>query len=123
MIRQSRPTLQLDITLPVVLDGSGNGQVQLSPDGSHEHWYPTVVSVKVAPPITNEAACKIYAGPTPTDAYFVDGTLSGSTGDSTDHISGHEIAKTREPYIYAVWTGGDPGQQATARVIGTKVIM
>jgi len=114
--------LNLDISLPVVLDGSGNGTAKLSPDGSHEHWFPTSVAVKTTTPIVSEASCKIYAGPTATDSYFVDATLSGSTGDSTDRITGHEIARTRDPYIWAVWAGGDAGATATARVIGTKVI-
>jgi hypothetical protein len=116
------PRLVLNETLQVTLDGSGNGQVQFSPSGSSEHWFPTIVSVKVAGTVVSEAACRIYAGATPTDGNFVDGTLSGSTGDSSDRITGYEIARTREPYIFAVWAGGDAGKVATANVIGQKEI-
>jgi hypothetical protein len=116
------PRLVLNQTDQTTLDGSGNGVVQLSPDGSQEHWFPTIVSVKVSQPVTNEAQCKIYVGPSATDLSFVDGTLSGSTGDSTDRVTGQEIARTRMPYIFAMWTGGDPGHIATVTVTGEKAI-
>lgn len=111
--------LPLNETAPVVLDGSGNGTVRLGPDGPHEHWYPTLVSVKCSTSAA-EAGCKIYAGPAATDANFVAGTLSGSTGDASDQVAGQEIAKTRTPYLWAVWEGGDPGATATLNVQGTK---
>lgn len=114
------PPINLDVIAPVTLDGSGNGTARLTPDGPNEHWHPTIVSVKVSTN-TLEAQCRIYSGPAPTDSWIVEGTLSGSTGDSTDHITGHEISRTRgDPAIWAVWTGGDPGGTATVRVIGTK---
>lgn len=106
----------------VVLDGSGNGTAKIGPDGPQEHWFPTIVSVKVAAPVVSEAACKIYAGPAATDLYFVDGTLSGSTGDATDRLTGQEIARTQVPAIFAVWTGGDPGHVATVAIQGEKAI-
>jgi len=116
--------VQLNLTQrgQVTLDGSGNGAVQLGPDGPQEHWFPTLASVKVAQPVTNEAQCRIYAGPSVNDLYFVDGTLSGSTGDSTDRITGIEIARTQTPYIWAVWTGGDAGHVASLTVNGQKEI-
>jgi hypothetical protein len=118
----SRPQLNLTQRGQTVLDGSGNGTVQLSPDGPQEHWYLTLASVKVAQPVTNEAQCRIYAGPSTDDLYFVDGTLSGSTGDSTDRVTGIEISRTQVPYIWAVWSGGDPGQTASLAVNGQKEI-
>lgn len=114
--------MSLNEQLSVTLDGSGNGTVQLAPDGPREHWLPTLASVSVATPITNEAQCKIYVGSKPTSDNFVDGTLSGSTGDSTDRVTGYDIARTAQPYIFAVWTGGDPGARATLVVNGTKEI-
>jgi hypothetical protein len=113
--------LPLNETGQVILDGAGNGTLRMYPDGSHEHWQPALASVKVATAIA-EAQCRIYAGPTPTDDNFIDGTLSGSTGDSTDRVSSYDIARTRTPYLWAVWTGGDPGAQATMVVNGTKTI-
>ena len=105
----------------VTLNGSGNGTVQLSPIGPHEQWQPSLCSVKCSSN-TNEAQCRIYAGPNTSDSNYVDGTVSGSTGDSTDRTSGYTIARTQTPYIWAVWSGGDAGAQATLVVNGTKTL-
>ena len=103
----------------VTLDGSGNGTTRLGPVGPREVWTAAAASVSVA---TNaaEAQCRIYAGPAATPSYFVDGTLSGSTGDSTDRVSGRAIPLGE--FVWAVWTGGDPGAVATLNVIGTRTI-
>lgn len=114
-------TLPLSESGEVTLDASGNGTVQIGPDGSGETWLPTIASVKCSSN-TAEAACKIYAGHHVSDQNYIDGTLSGSTGDSTGNIAGIQVAVTRQRYVWAVWTGGDPGAQATLRLSGTKEI-
>lgn len=106
-----------------VLDGSGNGKVKWRPDGSQQYGHPAIVSVKVtaADPAVgplSEAVVKIYAGNAPTDSNFIDGSFTGSSGNSTDRVAGHIIGRTREAYLWAVWTGGDPGQTATMTVTG-----
>lgn len=114
-------TVVLNQTAVVTLNGSGNGTAKIGPIGMREHWSPTVVSVKTnQASITNEAACKIYAGPDTSDSNFVGGTLSGSTGDSTDNITGQQVDCGE--YVFAVWTGGDAGAQGTLNVSGTKTL-
>jgi hypothetical protein len=115
------PQMTLYETLSVTLDGSGNGTARLRPVGSREFWLPDAVAVSASTNV-QEAACKIYAGAAAAQQYFVDGTLSGSTGDSTGKISGHVISRTRDPYIFCVWAGGDAGAVATAVVSGSKEI-
>jgi len=114
----------LNETESVVLDGSGNGTIKLRPDGSNEYWYPQTVSVKAPNPAgglpANEARCDMYAGSKVADDNFVDGTVSGSSGDNTDRFAGYVIGRHADPFIIAVWTGGDPGATATLRVQGTK---
>lgn len=112
-------TLGPEASGSVVLDGSGNGTVKVGPQSVQEVWMPSVASVS-ASSHTNEASCKIYAGPTATPGYFVDGTLSGSTGDSTAKIGG--VVIPRNWFIFAVWSGGDAGAVATLNVNGTKLI-
>ena len=104
----------------VILDGSGNGTVQLTPDGPAEHWQVATASVK-ASTNTSEASCRVYIGPQATDPYFVDGTLSGSTGDSTDRTGGYDVARAGPyPSVWAVWSGGDTGATATLVLAGTR---
>jgi hypothetical protein len=102
----------------VTLDGAGNGTLRMIPAGGSQTWLPATVSVS-ASSNTAEAQCKIYIGPSATDAYFVDGTLSGSTGDSTDAVAGYQ-ADTHGNSLWAVWSGGDAGAQATMTVHGTQ---
>jgi hypothetical protein len=106
-------------TATVVLDGSGNGTAKVGPTGAREVWSPAVASVSAATNV-NEASCKIYVGDQPTPANFTDGTLSGSTGDSTDRVAGSQVPLGW--YVWAVWAGGDAGSVATLNVTGTKTI-
>ena len=111
-------TDDLNESASVTLDSSGNGTLKMRPYGGGVTWLPSVVSVK-ASSHTAEAACRIYIGPSATDRWFVDGTLSGSTGDSTDRVDGRQV-DTHGNTLWAVWSGGDPGAAATMTVSGTE---
>ncbi|MGH3283223.1 MAG: hypothetical protein ACRDPD_00805 [Streptosporangiaceae bacterium] len=102
----------------VTLDGSGNGILKMVPYGGGLAWLPSVVSVKASSDAA-EASCRIYIGPAATDQWFVDGTLSGSTGDSTDAVSGRQV-DTHGSTLWAVWESGDAGAEATMTVSGTE---
>lgn len=105
----------------VTLDGSGNGITKLGPISAREIWHPANVHVSVNPgQVTNEAQCLVYMGDSVNPNNFRDGTLSGSSGDSTDALNADEIVIGQ--YIFAQWIGGDPGFIATIVVTGTKDI-
>jgi hypothetical protein len=101
----------------VTLDGSGNGTLKMTPWAGSVTWTLSLVSVK-ASSNASEANCKIYLGPQPTDQYYVDGSLSGSTGDSTSNVSGLTV-DTHGNSLWAVWQGGDAGASATLQATGT----
>jgi hypothetical protein len=116
-------SVTLNQSAVVILNASGNGTAQLGPVNSREHWNPDTVAVKTnqAPgSIVNEAQCRIYAGPDASDPNFVDGTLSGSSGDSTGNIAGRVLDCGE--YVFAVWSGGDSGAQGRVVVSGTREI-
>jgi hypothetical protein len=111
----------LDQSAVVTFNAQGAGTAQLGPRNQRESWSPAVIAVKTnqAPAaIVNEAACKIYVGADASDPNFVDGTLSGSTGDSTGNASGKTVRCGQ--YVFAVWTGGDAGAQGRVNVTGAK---
>jgi hypothetical protein len=81
-------------------------------------WRPTQVSVKTSTAV-NSPTCNVYAGFKVSDQFFVDGTYTGEKA-STDSIGGQELWLGQ--FVWAVWTGGDPGAQATVTVTGTKDI-
>lgn len=114
-------TVALNTSNAVTLDADGNGTAQIGPTGGSEVWTVDMVHVKTnqAPgAIISEAQCTIYAGATVDDSGFVDATGTGSTGDSTDSAGAWPISVGA--YIWAVWTGGDPGAQGIVRVTGSK---
>jgi hypothetical protein len=114
-------TVTLDASAVVTLNGAGAGTAQVGPTGMRERWQPAVASVKTnQATVTNEATCKIYCGADASPPNFVDGTLSGSSGDSTANISGQAVLAGE--YVLAVWAGGDPGAQGYLVVTGTKTI-
>ena len=112
-------TVQLNESTQITLDGSGNGTARLAPNFG-QTWSPQTVSVKTVTPIVKEAQCRIYLGSDTSDPNFVDGTLSGSTGDSTDRVRG----PFRLPWaVFAVWSGGDAGARATLTVMGERELL
>lgn len=115
------PTVPLNESGSVTLDGSGNGTVRIGPDEPAARWLPTNASVSVTTAVL-EASAKIYAGPAAVQQYFVDATFTASSGDASDRITGKVISRTQLPYVFAVFSGGDPGSQATLIITGTKVL-
>lgn len=101
----------------VILNSQGNGTAHLGPLTAYESWQPSTGAVSVATN-SNEAQCAIYMGDQPVQQNLVGTTLSGSTGDSTG-LGGLVPMQTGQ-YIWAVWTGGDPGSLATIKVQGSK---
>lgn len=117
------PSVRLNQSAVVTLDATGSGTAQFGPLSAREMWQPQVISVRTSQApgtIVSEAQCKIYCGPDTSDTWFVDATLSGSTGDSTGNAAGQDIDCGE--YVFAVWSGGDAGVQARLNVQGGKVI-
>lgn len=106
------------LSASVTLNGSGAGPAQLGPSFPRESWDVADVSVSVSSN-TNEAVCKIYAGPQAAQPWFVGATTWGSTGDSTSNFSAPVYLGSQ---VFAVWTGGDAGAVATLVVRGTRHI-
>lgn len=111
------PTVKLNQSVQVRLDGSGNGTAKLGPITAMETWHPENVHVN-AQTAVNEATCSVYAGPDVSVATFRDATFSGSTGDSTDKCNADVISKGS--YIFAVWAGGDANTMATLNITGSR---
>jgi hypothetical protein len=100
------------------LDGSGNGTAKVGPLSAREVWHPDNVHVSVSGSVTNEAVCKIYVGDAIQDSAFRDATYSGSSGDATDKVNADTVKCAQ--FVWAQWTGGDPGHIGTMIVTGNK---
>jgi hypothetical protein len=105
------------------LNGSGAGTAKVGPLTAREVWYPSNVSIKTTFPgvqsaPTLESKCDIYVGQTASPEFFRDNSIQGSTGDASGACSA-DIVRTGQ-YVWAVWSGGDAGVQATLTVTGQK---
>lgn len=109
----------LSESVSVQLDGSGNGTAKTGPLSARETWQPSNVHVSVST-ATNEAVCNIYVGDAAQQRNFRDATFTGSSGDSSDRVNADTV--TVGAYVWAVWTGGDPGAMATLSVTGSKMV-
>lgn len=112
-------TVSLAESAPVTIGAGGSGTAKIGPQGSGETWHPAIAHVSASTNVL-EATCKVFVGDQPTQINYRDGTLSGSTGDSTDHVSADEVKLGK--FIWAVWAGADVGATAYLTVTGTKDI-
>lgn len=105
-------TLPLRISDQVTLDGSGNGQVEMTCDVTS--WKLNMAGVRVDPrPVILEPECTIYI-----NGQFVGGSLSASMDADTTF---NQLLQQGEK-IQAVWTGGDPGKTAILSLTGFKTV-
>ena len=98
------------LSASVVLDASGNGVVSFQATGVKLQINYTRVSVSTN---TKEAIATIYKQQIGA-AYQVEGSMAGSTGDTSDTV----FYLNDGERIYVVWTGGDVGATATAVITG-----
>jgi hypothetical protein len=102
----------------VILDSSGNGTAQVGPSRVREHWQVSGAAVRVSTQ-NSQAACALSVGSSPDNSTFVGNTITGSSGD-TCGLAGIDIQPGQ--YVFAVWTGGDPGATGYVTVFGTYSI-
>lgn len=117
------PRVRLDESATIKLNGSGAGTARVGPLSAREVWHPQIVTVSAVVPgssITNEAVCSIYIGDVTIQRNLIEGTFTGSSGDSSDRISASTVKVGA--YIWAMWSGGDANAIATVRVTGTKEV-
>jgi len=107
----------------VRLNASGAGTARVGPLTAREVWYPSNVSIKTTFPgsqtaPTLQSKCDIYMGRNVSPEFFRDNSIQASIGDVTGACSA-DIVRIGQ-YIWAVWSGGDSGVQATLTVSGLK---
>jgi hypothetical protein len=107
-----------DLSAQTTLDGSGNGTAQLGPNGPFAIDLSLISIFTVNQSATVVPSCSIYAGSSVSSQYLVDSTYNGQS-NSTSKASGQRLYPGQN--VFAVWTGGIPGDKATVRVTGQRV--
>ena len=105
---------RLDIRGTVVLNGTGYGYVRLSPQGEKWEIRRTFVQCSTR---TNEARCVVY-GQQIGEQYALDGTYSGSSGDTSDTVIYLEDGQP----LFVEWSGGDAGATAVVTISGWRSV-
>lgn len=105
---------KLNATESVTLDATGAGQLELRVDGG-QVWTVQRMTVSCTGPTDPMPSCYVYDGPA-ADAYLIDATWTG-TQDVSDFGTPLELLDGE--YLTFRWTGGTPGEVATARLVGT----
>lgn len=102
------------VTLATVNGVTGYGVVRLSPAG--EKW--EIRRTRVFTSTRNdEAECKMYVNQI-APQHEVEGTWSGSSGDTSDTPIYLEDGQA----LFIVWSGGDNGATATVTVSGWRSV-
>lgn len=117
-----RPLLRVPLTGAVgqaVVSGSGAATVRIGPQALGTRWYPDKVDLTTSTGVNDSSTVTLYAG-TVALANLIGGTSYLGGGD-TIGISGMYL----DPgdLLIAMWTGGNPGDNATMRVTGSQVVM
>lgn len=114
-------TASLTASATVTLDGNGNGTAEVGPAVPGEVWFPgsTGITCTGAIPVTGTPTVFIYAGDGVSPATFIDSTYN-VTSAASSLITGKTIYPGQQ--VFAVWSGGPPGQQATLAVKGTRQV-
>ncbi len=112
-----RDTQPLNTSGSVTLNASGAGTVQLGPQAA-EIWELSSVGITVpSASLSQPPQCNVYAGSSPTPGFFVDGTYNGQLNNS-GKVHGTTIFPGQA--VFAVFSGGTPGNTATLSVFGTR---
>ena len=110
-------SVPLQVSASVVLDGSGNGSVQLGPQIAGTSWQPAAAGVLVAPVSSAVVSqFKLYLGQ-PQPQNFLGGSYTGD-----NNSAGLSVTLYPGQVITGVWTGGNPGATATLTLSGTQSI-
>lgn len=100
----------------VTLSGSGDGQCSLTPP-SGTMWQLALAAVSTTS-VNNASKAFLYLGNSNGPLTLIDSTFLGNNA-SSGKVAGAPFY--HGTYLWAVWTGGDPGAQATLQAYGIQV--
>lgn len=113
---------KLSLPASVVLDGSGNGQILVSPDRGSVSWEVTRISVRTNQGLMQSPfpQAELFDSITPVQSASYGATYAGHN-DIFD-TSGDPIEIGSNDAILIVWTGGIAGTTASAIIRGHKIL-
>lgn len=101
----------------VILDSSGNGEVQIGPVPPNTVWEVTRLTIRVTGTNNPMPRCYSFSG-SPIDSNLMSTTYVGA--QNTDDFSGGTHLMRDGEFLTVRWEGGVPGASATARIMGRQ---
>lgn len=114
---QRRPIT--DGTAQVTLDGTGSGTVRVGPTHWGTTWYPVSADIATTTGPNDVSTCAFFLGVIGTATQI--GGQSYQGGGDTMSWSSRPVQFGEQ--VYAVWSGGNPGDLATLRVTGDEDVL
>lgn len=121
-IEAYRPLLRVPITDGVgqaTVSGAGAATVALGPQSLGTTWYPVKVDIATSSGAADVSTLQLFLG-TVALANLIASTSYSAGGDSFG-LSGSVM--TPGDYLIGVWSGANPGDTATMRITGHRIVM
>jgi len=110
------PGMQVSPQATVTLNGSGNGQCSINPP-SGTLWQLALAALSIPGAILIPKAY-LYLGSSSGPLTLIDSTYLGNSA-SSGKVAGAPFY--HGTYLWAVWTGGDPGALAILQAYGIQI--
>jgi hypothetical protein len=106
------------VAAPAVFAAGGTARALCGPSGLGQSWSLDQCYLSTSAGLLDPAVCSVYAGPQPVQEMLVAGSLQG--GGSQFGLGG--IGIPAGWFVWALWSGGQPGAVARLRVTGSKTV-
>lgn len=105
----------LNTSKSVVLDASGNGQVEFKTYNGNQSWTVQTVTVSTGSLVAPFPSATLYLGTPMSKSNQFGSTWTGSRNTAHANLTVGPCDQ-----VFVVWEGGNPGDTATALLYGTS---
>jgi hypothetical protein len=107
------------VAFPVTFGSGGAATAFCGPSGAGTTWSPSQAAVYTSVGLLDAALCALYVGPAAIAQYQVAAGLAG--GGSQFALGG--VTMQAGWLVWAIWTGGTPGETGYLNVTGSKTAL
>jgi hypothetical protein len=117
--RQVQAPIGLDGQIMGVIGASGGVTLRVGPAGVGSKWALDQAGISTSTGQADASTCAVYAGPQAIESFFVAQSYAG--GGSSVGLPGLSLSPGE--FVWAVWSGGVNGANATLKVTGVKTAL
>ncbi len=117
--RQVQAPIGLDGQVMGVIGAGGSVTLRVGPSGVGSSWALDQAGLSTSTGANDSSTVAVFAGPQAISSFFVAQSYAG--GGSSVGLTG--LALVPGEFVWAVWSGGTPGANATVKVSGQKTAL